>query len=75
MISHREYQVVGFESGGPVNYTITLDELFLNKEDVEATYALRWDIDNILALSLGKALYIRLSRDDDNSLGIIKRIK
>lgn len=75
MISHREFMVVGFESNEPTKFTITLDELFNTKSDVEAVYALRWDIDNILTLSLDKTLYVRLSRDDDHAIGIIKRIK
>ena len=75
MISFREYQVIGFESGGPIDARITLDELFSPNETSEAVYALRYDIDSILTLSLGKTMYVRLSRDDNDALGVIKRIK
>lgn len=75
MISHREYLVVGFENNEDVKFRITLDELFSPNETSEAVYAIRYDVDNILTLSLGKSLYVRLSRDDNDALGVIKRIK
>lgn len=75
MISHREFMVIGFECNEPSQFSITLDELFNTKSDVESIHALRWDIDNILTLSLGKTLYVRLSRDCDHAIGVIKRIK
>ncbi len=75
MISFREYLVVGFENSISTEFRVTLDELFSPNETSEAVYALRYDIDNILTLSLGKTLYVRLSRDDNDALGVIKRIK
>lgn len=75
MISHREFWVAGFENNEAVGFRVTLDELFSPNETSEAIYSLRCDIDSILSLTLGKSLYIILSRDDNEARGVIMRIK
>lgn len=74
MISKRKFTVVGFEPGCDIKFNITLDEIFLNTDDVESIYAIREDVEEILGLKIGETLFVNLSRDDKNSLGVIKRI-
>lgn len=75
MISFREYLVVGFENNEAVKFRLTLDQLFSPTESSEAVYSIRQDIESIMNLSIHKTLYVRLSRDDNDALGVIKRIK
>lgn len=78
IISKRAYALVGFERGTPLSrQEIPLEELITenNKEgEYEYIYALREELDSILDLKEGEAKYVKLDRDDSESLGVILRI-
>ena len=73
MNTNRVYKVTGFENNSVTTIRISLKEL-LKDNGTELNYALQEDLDSILDLKSGQAKYIRLSRDNYEDLGVIKRM-
>ena len=73
MNSNRVYKVTGFEDKTVTTIRLSLKEL-LEDNGTELNYTLQEDLDRILDLKSGEALYIRLSRDGNQDLGVIKRM-
>ncbi len=72
-LSKRKYKIVGIETLEIVIADYNALQLFQD-DGTELTYTLQEDIDRILGLKEGQAIYIRLSRDNSESLGVLKRI-
>ena len=73
MNTNRVYKVTGFENNSVTTIRLSLKEL-LKDNGTELNYALQEDLDSILDLKSGQAKYIRLSRDNYEDLGVIKRM-
>ena len=73
MNTNRVYKVTGFENNSVTTIRLSLAEL-LEDNNTELNYSLQMDLDIILDLKSGQALYIKLSRDNSEDLGVIKRM-
>ena len=73
MNTNRVYKVTGFENNSVTTIRLSLEEL-LKDNGTELNYTLQEDLDSILDLKSGQATYIRLSRDNYEDLGVIKRM-
>ena len=73
MNTNRVYKVTGFENNSVTTIRLSLEEL-LKDNGTELNYTLQEDLDSILDLKSGQAKYIRLSRDNYEDLGVIKRM-
>jgi hypothetical protein len=73
--SKRTYSVEESVNGNISNYRIKLTEIMDKASDSETIYAMQERIDDILDLKLKKAMFFQPNRDDNDSKGIITRIR
>lgn len=73
-LSRRKFKIVGIDTTETIEADYNALQLFQD-DGTELTYSLQEDIDRILDLKEGQAIYIRLSRDNSENLGVLKRIK
>ncbi len=72
--SKREYSIVFFEGRDGIVIKTKLANIFDDSDDVEWKYAVQEEIDAVLDLDINETLKMTFNRDDDESIGIIKRI-
>ena len=79
IVSKKIYEIQTSVNGIVENFRITLNEIIYEDEDEdddsETIYSMREVIDDILDLKINKCFWFQPNRDDDESKGIITRIK
>ena len=73
--SKRMYSIEESVNGIISNYRIKLTEIMDKASDSETIYAIQECIDDIMDLKLNKSMFFQPNRDDEESKGIITRIR